>query len=535
MAAASATEATQTPNTESATSQSSPSPPPNEPPVQEKSRVGRFFRLLLLSTGILYGGGVWLSLKNDNFNDVFTEHVPLAERIVGFFEEREYKSRFPDSSNTIGAPWSGTTVKVPSQDGVSWNVAEDKNSKKSEETANVGSEKQKVETPGSNDEGKQVPEVKNVVEMTHIEDSLGELKKLAEAQSPELQRMVESFDALVSTLVDDSRYSGQIEHIKTSLHDVMHKVESVKSEAKAAAEKEIQKLHDTFDDSARELMRQVNEVREDDAAHFREEFEIERERLATTYEKQVATQVGRVHEVAEQTLRNELMEQAIELNRKFMQDIHTLVENEREGRLSKISHLTANVAELEQLTAEWSKVVEANHKAQELRVAIDAVRTAALDYSGNEVPRPFVRELASVQKLAGENSVVSAAIASISPESYQHGIPSSTQIIDRFRRVANEVRKASLLPENAGLTSHFASILLSKVMFRNVPNDPTRIGQDVESVLTRTASLLEEGNLDEAAREVTSLSGWAKVLSQDWLADLRRVLEVRQAINVSCP
>jgi len=57
-------------------------------------------------------------------------------------------------------------------------------------------------------------------------------------------------------------------------------------------------------------------------------------------------------------------------------------------------------------------------------------------------------------------------------------------------------------------------------------------GDDVESVLTRTETLLEEGNLDEAAREMNALEGWAKTLSWDWLGECRRVLEVRQALEV---
>ena len=57
-------------------------------------------------------------------------------------------------------------------------------------------------------------------------------------------------------------------------------------------------------------------------------------------------------------------------------------------------------------------------------------------------------------------------------------------------------------------------------------------GDDVESVLTRTETLLEEGNLDEAAREMNTLEGWAKTLSWDWLGECRRVLEVRQALDV---
>jgi len=135
----------------------------------------------------------------------------------------------------------------------------------------------------------------------------------------------------------------------------------------------------------------------------------------------------------------------------------------------------------------------------------------------------------AVKELASDDPVVAAAIASINPTAYQRGIPSLAQIVDRFRRVANEVRKASLLPEDAGIASHAASFLLSKFMFKK---PGLADGDGVESILTRTENYLEEGNLDEAAREMNTLQGWAKLLSKDWLADVRRVLEVRQALEV---
>jgi MICOS complex subunit MIC60 len=118
----------------------------------------------------------------------------------------------------------------------------------------------------------------------------------------------------------------------------------------------------------------------------------------------------------------------------------------------------------------------------------------------------------------------------MNPTAYQRGIPSPAQLIDRFRRVSSEVRKASLLPENAGIASHAASLVLSKVMFKK-QGQPQ--GGDVESVLTRTETLLEEGDLDGAAREMNTLHGWAGALSKDWLQECRKVLEVRQALDVS--
>jgi mitofilin len=45
--------------------------------------------------------------------------------------------------------------------------------------------------------------------------------------------------------------------------------------------------------------------------------------------------------------------------------------------------------------------------------------------------------------------------------------------------------------------------------------------------------LLQQGDIDAAAREMNTLQGWAKILSKDWLGDVRRVLEVKQALEVS--
>ena len=75
-----------------------------------------------------------------------------------------------------------------------------------------------------------------------------------------------------------------------------------------------------------------------------------------------------------------------------------------------------------------------------------------------------------------------------------------------------------------------SSWVLSKVMFRK---EGLAAGDDVESVLTRAQTFLEEGDLDNAAREVNGLKGWAKTLSRDWLGEVRKVLEVQQALDVS--
>ncbi|OOF97907.1 hypothetical protein ASPCADRAFT_43578 [Aspergillus carbonarius ITEM 5010] len=533
--------------------------PTPSPPAPKSGRFRRFLLYLLLTSGFAYGGGVFLALKFDNFHDFFTEYIPYGEESVLYFEERDFYRRFPNTlrnqNRLISSPRDeGNKITIPSKSGLTSKIAEEssgtdvsqkgphmsasaaqKSSEAQIKAASAKSEdkttavvKAKEEAPkAAATEKKEEPRQPALPAITPLE-----FAQVNEGDEAIVQELVKTFNDMITVISADensSKFSAPVAKAKEELQKVGEKIIAVREEARRAAKEEIDQAHATFDESARELIRRFDEARASDAAQYREEFEAEREKLAYAYQEKIRTELQRAQEVAEQRLKNELVEQAIELNRKYLHEVKELVEREREGRLSKLNELTANVSELEKLTSGWREVIDSNLKTQQLQVAVDAVRSV-LERSAT--PRPFVRELVAVKELAAEDPVVDAAIASINPTAYQRGIPSTSQIIERFRRVADEVRKASLLPEDAGIASHAASLVLSKVMFKK---DAVAGSDDVESVLSRTEGLLEEGNLDAAAREMNSLQGWAKILSKDWLGDVRRVLEVKQALEVSIP
>lgn len=316
---------------------------------------------------------------------------------------------------------------------------------------------------------------------------------------------------------------------KDSLVAVAGKISSLRDAERAAAEERIKEAHKEFDEGAKKLLERIETAQREDDIKYREEFEAERNKIAQQYEQRLKAEVERTQQVLEQRHQNELSEQGLKMKQKFIDDIKGLVEAERDGRLSKLTDLSSNVDNLTQLTSNWNGIIDANLATQKLQVAVDAVRAVLDDTNSTHTPTPFVRELAALKLIANNDPLVDAAVAAMNPTAYQNGIPSSAQLIDRFRRVAGEVRKASLLPENAGVASHAASLILSKVMFKKqgIPE-----GNDVESILTRTETLLQEGDLDNAAREMNDLQGWAGVLSRDWLNDVRKVLEVKQALDV---
>ncbi|KAK2745885.1 Formation of crista junctions protein 1 [Myotisia sp. PD_48] len=549
-------------------------PPPPPPQPKPKRRFRRFLTYLILTSGLAYGGGVFLSLKSDNFHDFFTEYVPYGEEAVLYLEDMDFRRRFPNATRNVNRKASepreeGTKVTIPSKSGVSWKVSEEEEKgsdvsrrgkhmsaiESAESTVAVEKSKPAIKKAEPKPERSPAPETTSETKTTPVKQDTQESSNKAPIVTLEQELVpaiasITNIDPLTASIQDDptvqelakivndliavinadgssSKLSGPVRKAKDEFYKLGEKIANLRHDAHAAAQEDIRNAHAEFDRSATELIRRIDEVRAEEATQFREEYETEREKLAQSYREKIQTELDRANEIAEQRLRNELVEQSIELNRKFLGDVENLVEREREGRLSKLAELASNVQELEKLTVGWNDVIDANLATQKLQVAIDAVRTAL---ESDDVPRPFINELVAVKGLAAQDPIVDAAVSSISPDAYQRGIPSSTQIIDRFRRVANEVRKASLLPENAGVASHATSYLMSKVMFKK---ETSTDGDSVESILTRTENYLEEGNLDGAAREMNSLRGWSRLLSKDWLADVRRVLEVKQALEVS--
>lgn len=493
---------------------------------------------------------MYYALNSDNFHDFFTEYVPGGEDAVAYFEEREFRKRFSsrpienknwpqmrgENKVTIGKA-SGLTAKSSDESDLGTKgrhmgaKAEEKPQpevaqrvpEKATKQENVKAvESAKKDTPKEAAPAAPKPALASI---DHV--------NVAQATEPvvqELVKMVNNIITAVNASPEASKLSSTVTSAKSDLEKIIGAISTMKESTAHEAQTQIQNAHTEFDGAAKELVRRLEQEMRETEGRWREEYETERERLSTSYNQRLAAEMEAARRVAEEKSKNALLEQEIKLQKNFAGSVKAKIEQERDGRLSKLDELSTSVAELEKLSSDWNEVIDANLATQHLHVALESVRNAVLS---SEHPTPFINELVALKEVSKGNEVVNAAIASINPAAYQRGVPTPANLIDRFRRVASEVRKASLLPEDAGVASHAASAVLSKMMFtkkgeRGLPN-----GDDVEATLARTEVMLEEGDLESAAREMNALKGWAGVLSRDWVAETRRVLEVRQAVDVS--
>lgn len=514
--------------------------------------------------GVGFAGGVWYSRINDSFHDFFTEYIPFGEQAVLYLEELEFKKRFPNAS-LGGARHTDVSekVRIPAQSGASWRVAD--KTEPSERRTSASPKKTGVKaSEGKPEEAAKpaaaAPEQKTVVAAKPVEKTTPEeptktfsskaktdstdkpaakplrsidLMALPDAKEPIVRDLVHMLNDLILVINADGahgKYSSTIDKAKNEVLRIGSRLRDLKNEAEKKAADDVRSTVAEFDTAASDLIRRVEGTMAQQEVAWRQEFEEKMKAVRESYDERVKLLLEREKKLNEDKLHNQLLEQAIALKKEFVKEVETRVEQERESRIGKLNDLSAAVSQLEKLTLGWNEVVDTNLKTQQLHVAVEAVRASLED---GQHPRPFIRELVALKEIATDDAVVDAAIASITPSAYQRGISTSSQLIDRFRRVASEVRKASLLPDDAGVASHASSWVLSHVMFKK---QGLAEGDDVESILTRTQTYLEEGDLDAATREMTGLQGWAKTLSKDWLAEARKVLEVQQALDVSfCP
>lgn len=548
------------------------------PKHRRRGRFRRFLTTLFLLSSFGFAGGVYYSLISDNFHDFFTEYVPFGEDAVAYFEEREFRKRFPsrkledrhypqvrgENKVQIGKN-SGLTAQINdvSSDTERRHVSalepsrplqQPKEATPAERTAAVetaahkdGKTRLDMESKShhllpkddvKSDRNPQTtaPKPSNaapkVVQTPTAAATQLDLMNMPNAAEPVVQDVVKMLNNIITVINADpsaDKYASTMAAAKGQVEKIVADISTLKAQAEKQTADEISNAHTLFDHAAKELVGRLQSEMQDQEAKWREEYESEREKLSQSYQTKLATELDVARKVAEQRARNSLVEQEIELQRRFAKSVRDRVEEERNGRLARLDELSSSVADLEKLTGEWNKVVDSNLATQHLHVALESVRHAI---SKHDHPTPFINELAALKEISNNNELVSAAVASIPPTAYQRGVPSSAHLIDRFRRVASEVRKASLLPEDAGVASHAASAVLSRFMFSKQSAGMPE-GDDVEAILSRTQVFLEEGDIDGAAREMNSLGGWAGVLSKDWVAECRRVLETKQAIDVS--
>ena len=338
-------------------------------------------------------------------------------------------------------------------------------------------------------------------------------------------------DFLKETPSSGAKAKGVLESAQIDLKQLSKRLETIKREEARRVETSLaaqaQRYETQISKQAEEAANRLSKREED----WQKSFEEERAKQLDAFREKLNNELATQSKIINERLKEEVIAQGIELQRRWMKDIRAKVEEERGGRLAKLDELATDLKSLERVTLDNSSVLDENVNVHTLWTAIRAVRSALDD----ETKRPFDEQLRVLRNTskAREDAVIAAALEVIdSSGAAETGVESFSTLHAWFAdKVGPRIRSVALvpLPESAGLVSHLASAALSPLLFHK---KGLVEGEDVPSVLARVEYYLDRKDLDAATRELNQLKGWPKTLAADWLSAARTRLEIAQALDV---
>ncbi|KAG6865795.1 hypothetical protein C0991_011787 [Blastosporella zonata] len=328
------------------------------------------------------------------------------------------------------------------------------------------------------------------------------------------------------------KVSDVLEAAKTDLTALADRIEKAKEEERIGLESKLDEQTREYTQRLLELEMSAQDKLDSQEDDFRKFFDEERQRLVQAYREKLNNELQTQTELINERLKEEVIAQGIELQRRWIRDIKVRVEEERGGRLGKLEELSSHLKRLERVALDNSNYLDENIRVHSMWSAVRALTSSALT---SPVRKPFRDELRVLRHIATarEDPIVAATLEALeSSEVPDVGVEPFADLASWFSSdVAPKVAHVALVPdENAGVLSYLASQLFSGLRFRR---QGLVAGDDVLSVVARAEYHLNEKDLDSAARELNQLGGAAKVLLQDWLEAARRRLEVEQALEAS--
>ncbi|GAA6053825.1 hypothetical protein JCM3770_004736 [Rhodotorula araucariae] len=346
-----------------------------------------------------------------------------------------------------------------------------------------------------------------------------------------LAQYVEKNDATASASAT-TVLSGAQKDIKT----LAARIEGIKKQEEeklqAQLKEQATKYSNMLLNSEKELVERLDTQEED----WKRAFDEERQRLVAAYKEKLDNELATQQELINQRLKEEVVAQGIELQRRWVSEIKMRVEQERGGRLAKLEELETGVRKLEKVAKENEEALGEAVRARKIFTAVKALEHKV------ESGAPFAAELATLQRLAAaptssaaaespSDSLLSLALSTIPANVAATGVSSFPALAARFTEsVAPQLKKVSLLPEHGGVVAYLTSVVGSHALFEK---EGWADGADVVSTVARVKFWLANKDLDLAAREANSLTGWPKALAADWLRQARSHLEVKQALEIA--
>ncbi|KAJ1548229.1 Formation of crista junctions protein 1 [Nowakowskiella sp. JEL0078] len=364
-----------------------------------------------------------------------------------------------------------------------------------------------------------------------IAEEIVELQKAIKSLPDELtaRKIARAMNALAETVSELSLPIDKADRMKRDLENISFFVGHLEKDEFEHIQKvlsEQSKKYSNFvvsfeDEKRLALERQASEL----ALQSKDELEKNKKELIELYDTQLADAIAKQTVEMRTQLEEILTAEMEEMKKYWTNEVKFRIDNERAGRLARLDKLTLKLKYLETVSIEAGEELEKSTRVHKLWTALRGVQYALSD----PYQKLLVKSLEILRELAEDDPVIQTVFEKFTPEALQLGIPTESDLSEKFVQIRPFIRRAQLMPADGGSLAYVASTVLSTVM---LSKHGLINGDDVESILSRTQFYLNAGNMDMATRELNQLKGWPRKLAQDWLLDARKHLEFKQALQV---
>jgi mitofilin len=493
--------------------------PATPPPQHHQPKQSGFFRSFILYTfgfgTLTYAGGVWYSLKDDDFHDQFTTYVPFADFVITKIEDSQLRYSLKDSDRPAAPrqplPGRHKIVSVGKDSIVSREVPKERLVLERENDSKPKVTTAAPASPGSGDKRADV-----TLPLIRAPSDL----------DPLLASSVQNLNNFIQSINKSNIAEESVGRISRDIVSLSHALAGIREQHKEELRKSLAAQANKFASLGEATRDEVHEALEKQRTEFVEQFKAEEQRLIDLYNNRLQIEIEATKKAVVQHANNRLIAQRAELEREFARDISYRVDAERDGRLAGLDELSKAIDELTELAVSSGNAYDDYEKVAKFHLAVGSLASVIQTRSEPVPLGPYLKQIALALP---DDPIVTAVIKSIPKDVSDEGVLGTSQLAARFRLLEPELRKASLLPPDAGVAGHVGSWLFSKLLWKKSGNP---VGDDVESVIARAETALSEGRVIDAVAEVNSLKGWPKKLAGDWLVEARKRSEAEFLVSV---
>jgi len=241
---------------------------------------------------------------------------------------------------------------------------------------------------------------------------------------------------------------------------------------------------------------------------------------AKEYEAQLVSTHERLEVELSAKFEAEAAKKLAEAKSQFMQELET--------KVAAIQELSAKVKELGSALDVSRSFVTGSLRAHRMSAAALALADKLESSEG------AASEVAALESVGQQNSVISSAVASI-PTSVKDGIPTLSELQTQFDVVHIKARQAALVPEGRpGLDGQIMGIVFSTVKYAPNPEDPVpeESANEAEYVLSRARRHVQLGELEPAVEQLGKLKGQPAFTVRDWKQKALDRIAATKALHV---